>query len=43
MKGGKCVFANVIVDIVHENVAHTFTYRKQRETRLPGRRNQSRD
>ena len=27
MKGGKCVFANVIVDIVHENVAHTFTSR----------------
>ena len=27
MKGGKCVFANVIVDIVHANVAHTFTYR----------------
>ena len=27
MRGGKCVYANVIVDIVHENVAHTFTYR----------------
>ncbi len=26
-KGGKHMYANVIVDIVHENVAHTFTYR----------------
>lgn len=25
-EGGESVYANVIVDIVHENVAHTFTY-----------------
>ena len=27
LTGGECVLAQVIVDIVNENVAHTFTYR----------------
>ena len=38
-KGGEAVFARVIVDIVHENVAHSFTYRVPEGMALsPGQR-----
>ena len=38
-KGGEAVFAKVIVDIVHENVAHSFTYRVPEGMALsPGQR-----